>query len=133
MLQETLTQQKGLPMNHYTHSFDKFPSSVPKYVLAPEVKRLDNALNALPILLQQAEYTLEQISEICDLSLTELRYGNWESLFTYIRNLEKSLETANKRIKIQDEKMRDLVICVETTSQNIVKLYREISNRTSSG
>lgn len=120
-------------MNNYTHSFDKFPSSVPKHLLAPEIKRLDNALNVLPVLLQQSEFTLEHISEICNLSLTELRYGNWESLFKYIRDLEKSLETANKKIQIQNEKMRDLVICVETTSQNIVKLYREISNRTSSG
>ena len=67
-------------MNDYTHNFDKFRSSVPKHVLAPEVKRLNDALNALPVLLQKQDITLETISEICNLSLTELRYGNWESL-----------------------------------------------------
>lgn len=118
-------------MNDYTHNFDKFPSSVPKHVLAPEVKRLNDALNALPVLLQKQDITLETISEICDLSLTELRYGNWESLYKYIRSIEEKLVNAQNKLTTQDEKMRDLVIFVEKTSQNIVKLYREFSIRNS--
>jgi hypothetical protein len=118
-------------MNDYLHSFDKFPSSVPKHVLAPEVRRLDNALNVLPILLQRPEFNLEAISELSDLSLTELRFGNWESLYKYVRDLEKQLVNAKNKLATQDEKMRDLVIFVEKTSQNIVQLYREFSNRNS--
>lgn len=118
-------------MNDYLHSFDKFPSSVPKHVLAPEVKRLDKALNALPVLLERPEYDLEKISELTDLSLTELRFGNWERLYNYIRTLEKQLLSAQNKLATQDEKMRDLVIFVEKTSQNIVKLYREFSIRNS--
>jgi hypothetical protein len=130
-LQGTILQQRGLPMNDYLHSFDKFPSSVPKHVLTPEVKRLDNALNALPVLLERPEYDLEKISELTDLSLTELRFGNWERLYNYIRTLEKQLLSAQNKLATQDEKMRELVIFVEKTSQNIVKLYREFSIRNS--
>ena len=130
-LQEKILQQQGLLMNDYLHSFDKFPSSVPKHVLAPEVKRLDNALNVLPVLLEKSEYDLEKISELCNLSLTELRFGNWERLYNYIRTLEKQLLNAQNKLATQDEKMRDLVIFVEKTSQNIVKLYREFSIRNS--
>ena len=131
VLQEITLQQRGLPMNDYLHSFDKFPSSVPKHVLAPEVKRLDNALNVLPTLLQRPEFNLEAISELSDMSLTELRFGNWESLYNYIRDLERQLLNAKNKLATQDEKMRDLVIFVEKTSQNIVQLYREFSSRNS--
>lgn len=116
-----------MTLNPYNYS--QFPSSVPKHVLVPEIERLNEALKALPALLQNSKISLETISSLCNLSLTELRYDGWESLYTYIRSLETQLINVQTKLENQDEKMRDLVIFVEKTSQNIVKLYREFSIR----
>jgi len=129
VLQGIIPQQQGLPMNQYLNNYNKFPSSVPKHVLVPEIERLSEALKALPALLQNSKMSLETISSFCNLSLTELRYDGWENLYEYIRSLETQLVNAQNKLATQDEKMRDLVIFVEKTSQNIVKLYREFSIR----
>jgi len=116
-------------MNQYLNNYSQFPSSVPKHVLVPEVERLNEALKALPALLQDSKTSLETISSLCNLSLTELRYDGWESLYNHIRFLETQLLEKQNELTTVHKKMRELVIFVENTSSNIVKLYREFSDK----
>ena len=116
-------------MNTYLNNFNQFPSSVPKHVLVPEIERLSESLKLLPALLQNSEVSLDNISNFCNLSLTEIRYDGWESLYKYIRSLETQVTDKQNELTNLHKKMRELVIFVESTSSNIVKLYREFSDK----
>lgn len=100
-----------------------------KHVLAPELNRLDNVVSSLAALLQNPSIPFEDIPKLINVSLTELRYNGWERLHTYIRDLENQIKQLIQDIEIQDKKIRELVFSVEEGAQNIVKLYRETSNR----
>lgn len=108
------------------HLFDRLGRpSVAKSVLLPEVERMSKALNGIAPLLMNASVSLDNISKHTNLSLTELRYDGWETLFKYIRTLEETVKKTEAELEAQTKKMRDLVIFVEETSQKVVKLYRE--------
>jgi len=108
------------------HLFDFYGKpSVAKSVLIPEVERMQKALNAIAPLLMNKDVDLHQIAENTNLSLTELRYDGWEALFKYIRELEEKVKRTEAELATQTQKMRELVIFVEETSQKVVKLYRE--------
>jgi regulator of replication initiation timing len=108
------------------HLFDNVGRpSVAKSVLLPEVERMTKAVSGLASLLMNEAVSLEDISKHTGLSLTELRYDGWENLFMYLRTLESDLKKRQAEIQMQDNKMRDLVVFVEETSKNLVKLYRE--------
>lgn len=80
-------------------------------------------------MLMNAVVSLEKIAEATEMSLTELRYGGWEDLYTYIRDLEAQIRNLRGDLEIQDKRLRDLVLTVEENSQKIIKLYRENSSR----
>lgn len=118
-------------MNNYLRRFNNFPSSVSKHVFVPEIERLEKAFAVIPVLIQNKEMTLDDIAKASDMTLTELKYGQWESLYNYIRGLEQQVQVLNALNDKKEKKMRDLVLFVENTSQNIIKLYRETSYRNS--
>lgn len=103
--------------------------SVAKSVLVPEVERLQKATSYISSLFSNPAITLNEISKYTNMSLTELRYSGWERLYNYIRDLENKVKKAEAELELQNQKMRELVIFVEETSQKIVKLYRENSLR----
>lgn len=114
---------------HININYQDFPPSLLKHILGPEVARLEKAHELLPSMLMNALASLEKIAEATELSLTELRYGGWENLHTYIRDLEAQIRNLRNELEAQDKRMRDLVLAIEENSQKIVKLYRENSSR----
>lgn len=103
--------------------------SVAKSVLMPEVERLQKATEYISSLFTNPAISLQEISKYTNMSLTEMRYNGWERLYNYIRNLENKVKQTEAELEAQNQKMRELVIFVEETSQKIVKLYRESTLR----
>ena len=116
-------------MDHLSINHQDFPPSLLKHVLGPEVARLEKAHELLPSLLMNAVVSLQKVAEATELSLTELRFGGWEDLFIYIRDLEAQIRNLRGELEAQDKRMRDLVLNIEENSQKIIKLYRENSSR----
>lgn len=110
-------------MKHLFEFYGK-PSVATNFIV-PEVERMYKALSGIAALLMNNKVSLENIAKNTNLSLTELRYDGWEALFNYIRELENNVKKAEAELEAQTQKMRDLVIFVEETSQKVVKLYRE--------
>lgn len=119
-------------MNHtessYIHRFKDASSTFITKVLAPEMERIEHAFEKLPALLR-ASASMERIAKETELSLTELRFGGWESLDRYIRDLENQITILRTDLEQQQKNMRDFVLHVEEVSQNIIKKYRETSSR----
>lgn len=112
----------------YIHRFKDASSTFITKVLAPEMERIEHAFEKLPALLR-ASTPLERIAKETNLSLTELRFGGWESLDRYIRDLENQITVLRGELELQNKNMRDLVLHVEEVAQNVIKKYREVSHR----
>lgn len=103
--------------------------SVAKAVLVPEVERMYNAISRLAPMLMDKKPNIQDIAEKTGMTLTELRFGDWERLANYISELHKTIDDLKNEVAQRDRKMRELVIFIEETSQRLVKIYRENSLR----
>lgn len=93
-----------------------------------EYQRINKLLKNLTIELLKKHTSLEDLAKALDLSLTEVRYEGIESLYYYCNLLEKeNAQLANDK-KMYEIKLNQIIANLESSTDQIIKMSRDVRN-----